>query len=456
VRRLVLFRPLRLRDFTLVFAGTTVSALGDGLYYVALAWQTYQISNAPTAMSLVGIAATLPQVVFLLLGGVLTDRMDKRRLMIAADCLRGLAIGAIGLFSLAGALELWMLAALVALYAVGTSLFSPAATALLPAILPPEELGRGNALLSSTRTVCVRVAGPALGGAAIASFGLAYAFVADGLSFFLSALSLLALSHRDLPTGAREGILRELVEGLAYVRGQRWLCLSLAAAALALLCYMGPMEVLLPYLVKNELEDGAWALGIILASGGVGALLGSLLIGQLGQPRRRVLAMYVLWSLATFGVAAYALTTAVWQFAAVCFVAIAGLVVGGIIWTTLLQEMVPAGLLGRVSSLDLLVSFALVPLSMAITGPIADAIGVRTTMLVAGLLGSFVLLALPWSPALRALDRDRGARAVGGPSSARAAPGDTPASRTPTPTPSPRSDTQVGDLGAAASSQERR
>jgi MFS family permease len=436
VRRLVLFWPLRVRDFALVFAGTTVSALGDGLYYVALVWQTYQLSNAPTAMSLVGIAATLPQLVFLLLGGVLTDRMDKRRLMIAADCLRGVAIGAIGLLSLAGALELWMLVALVALYAVGTSLFSPAATALLPAILPQEELGRANALLSSTRTVCVRVAGPGLGGAAIAAFGVAYAFVADGLSFFLSALSLLALSHRDAPTGAREGILRELVEGFAYVRAQRWLSLSLAASALGLLCYMGPMEILLPYLVKNELADGAWALGIILASGGVGALLGSLLIGQLGQPRRRVLAMYLLWSLATLGVAAYSLTTAVWQFAAVCFVAIAGLVVGGIIWTTLLQELVPAGLLGRVASLDLLVSFALVPLSMAITGPLADAIGVRTTMLLAGLLGSLVLLALPWTPALRALDQDRGPRSPSLRTSSRAPLRDPPASRARTPTPS--------------------
>jgi MFS family permease len=436
VRRLVLFRPLRVRDFALVFAGTTVSALGDGLYYVALAWQTYQISNAPTAMSLVGIAATLPQLVFLVLGGVLTDRMDKRRLMIGADCLRGVAIGAIGLLSLSGTLELWMLVALVALYAVGTSLFSPAATALLPAIVPREELGRANALLSSTRTVCVRVAGPGLGGVAIASFGVAYAFVADGLSFFLSALSLLALSHRDLPTGVREGVLRELIEGFAYVRGQRWLSLSLAAAALGLLCYMGPIEVLLPYLVKNELADGAEALGIILASGGVGALLGSLLIGQLGQPRRRVLTMYVLWSLATLGVAAYAFTTAVWQFAAVCFVAIAGLVVGGIIWTTLMQELVPARLLGRVSSLDLLVSFALVPLSMAITGPIADAIGARTTMLLAGLLGSLVLLALPWTPALRALDQERAARALSQRTSRRAPLRDTPASQAPAPTPS--------------------
>lgn len=410
--RLVFLRPLRERDFALVFTGTTVSALGDGLYYIALAWQTYEISNAPTAMSVVGVAATLPQLVFLLLGGALSDRMDKRRLMVAADLIRGLAISAIGILSLAGTLELWMLVGLVAVYAVGTSLFTPAATALLPAILPKEELGRGNALLAFTRTACVRIAGPALGGIAIAVFGVGYAFVGDGLSFFVSALTLLALRKRALPDVARESLVREIREGIAYVRGQRWLFVSLAAAPVGLLCYMGPMQVLLPYVVKNDLPDGARALGIILASGGVGALVGSVLIGQLGQPERRVFVMYVLWSLSTLGIVGYAVSTALWQFAAVCFVAIAGLIVGGIIWTTLLQELVPERLLGRVTSLDVLVSFALVPVSMAVTGPIADSIGARPTMLLAGLLGSAVLLALPWTPSLRALDRTAGAGGV--------------------------------------------
>lgn len=410
VGRLVLLRPLRERDFALVFAGTTVSALGDGLYYVALVWQTYELSNAPTAMSVVGVAATLPQLVFLLVGGALSDRMDKRRLMVAADLVRGLSIGAIGLLSISGVLELWMLVALVGVYAVGTSLFTPAATALLPAILPREELGRGNALLAFSRTASVRVAGPAAGGVAIAVFGVGYAFVGDGISFLLSALTLLALRKRTFPAETRESLVREIAEGLRYVRGQRWLSVSLAAAAFGLLCYMGPMEILLPFLVKNALADGARGLGIVLACGGAGALLGSLLIGQLGQPRRRILVMYVLWGLSTFGIAGYALSFHLWQFAVIAFGAIGGLVVGGIIWTTLLQELVPERLLGRVASFDVLVSFALVPLSMAITGPIAHVLGARPTMIVAGLLGTALLLVLPWTPALRALDREEAAK----------------------------------------------
>ena len=456
VPRLVFLRPLRERDFALVFAGTTVSALGDGLYYIALAWQTYELSNIPTAMSIVGVAATLPQLVFLLVGGALSDRMDKRRLMVAADLLRGLAIGLIGVLSLTGALELWMLVALVAVYAAGTSLFTPAATALLPVILPREELGRGNALLTFSRTACVRVAGPGLGGIAIALFGVGWAFVGDGISFFLSALTLLALTKREFPSGARESLLGEIGEGLRYVRGERWLFVSLAAAPVGLLCYMGPMQVLLPFVVKNELEDGARALGIILASGGAGALVGSLLIGQLGQPRERVLVMYILWALSTFGIAGYAVSDALWEFAAVGFVAIAGLIVGGIIWTTLLQELVPERLLGRVASVDVLVSFAFVPLSMAVTGPIADAIGARTTMLVAGLLGGLLLLSVPLAPSLRALNRADSARRHAG-KDERGLPQEAPATL-PEPTadaPTPAAATEAEAQRAAAASDLR-
>ena len=456
VPRLVFLRPLRERDFALVFAGTTVSALGDGLYYIALAWQTYELSNIPTAMSIVGVAATLPQLVFLLVGGALSDRMDKRRLLVAADLLRGLAIGLIGVLSLTGALELWMLVALVAVYAAGTSLFTPAATALLPVILPKEELGRGNALLTFSRTACVRVAGPGLGGIAIALFGVGWAFVGDGISFFLSALTLLALTKREFPAGARESLLGEIGEGLRYVRGERWLFVSLAAAPVGLLCYMGPMQVLLPFVVKNELEDGARALGIILASGGAGALVGSLLIGQLGQPRERVLVMYILWALSTFGIAGYAVSDALWQFAAVGFVAIAGLIVGGIIWTTLLQELVPERLLGRVASVDVLVSFAFVPLSMAVTGPIADAIGARTTMLVAGLLGGLLLLSVPLAPSLRALNRADSARPHAG-KDERGPPREAPATL-PEPTadaPTPAAATEAEAQRAAAASDLR-
>ena len=112
--RVRLLAPLRHRDFRLLWSGMCVSLLGDGVFIVAMAWQVYALSNAPTALAVVGIAMTVPTIVFLLVGGVVSDRFDRRRVMLAADVARGLAVAAIAVLSLTGALELWHMVALVA------------------------------------------------------------------------------------------------------------------------------------------------------------------------------------------------------------------------------------------------------------------------------------------------------------------------------------------------------
>src|SRR5919109_128360 len=104
--------PLRLRDFRLLWTGMTVSLLGDGVFFVAIAWQVYELSSAPAALAVVGVAMSLPHVVFLLLGGLVTDRFDRRRVMVAADIARGLAIGAVGALSLTGAITVPAIVAL--------------------------------------------------------------------------------------------------------------------------------------------------------------------------------------------------------------------------------------------------------------------------------------------------------------------------------------------------------
>ena len=144
--RFGILRPLGIRDFALLWTGMTVSFVGDGIFLVAIAWQVYAISNAPTALSIVFAAMTVPQVAFLLLSGVLTDRFERRRVMVAADVLRGAAVTAIGVLSLTGALELWHVFALVAVYGVGEAFFGPAFGALVPQIVPQERLVAANAL----------------------------------------------------------------------------------------------------------------------------------------------------------------------------------------------------------------------------------------------------------------------------------------------------------------------
>ncbi|HEX5395527.1 MAG TPA: MFS transporter, partial [Candidatus Limnocylindria bacterium] len=183
LRSVRLLEPLARRDFALLTGAATVSLLGDGFFFIALAWQVYDLSNLPTAMSVVGVAWTLPLVLFLLLGGVFTDRYDRRHLLISADLLRAAAIGLIAVLSISGALQLWHVVALIAFVGVGDAFFNPASTAIVPDLLPEELLPQANALQGLIRPLMTRLMGPAIGGFVVAGLGSGPAFAIDGASF---------------------------------------------------------------------------------------------------------------------------------------------------------------------------------------------------------------------------------------------------------------------------------
>src|SRR5207247_7960757 len=138
------------------------------------------------ALAGVGLAMTVPNVLFLLLGGVVTDRVDRRRVMLAADIVRGLAVGAMGYLSVTGNVEIWHLMALSAAYGAGTAFFGPAFDAIVPDIVPQDLLGEANSLDQFVRPLALRLLGPALGGFLIAAVGFGWAFVLAGASFAAS------------------------------------------------------------------------------------------------------------------------------------------------------------------------------------------------------------------------------------------------------------------------------
>jgi MFS family permease len=410
LNRVRLLAPLRHRDFRLLWSGMCVSLLGDGIFLVAMAWQVYALSNAPTALAIVGITMTVPTIAFLLLGGVVSDRFDRRRVMVAADVLRGLAVGLMALLSLTGVIELWHIAALAAVYGAGTAFFSPSFDALVPEVLPPGDLAQANALDQFVRPIALRLAGPALGGVLIDLFGAGTAFALDAASFLVSAAALLAMApaaRRAVPAGAGS-VVRDMREGLRYVRSHVWLWATFASAAIAYLLFMGPAEVLLPYIVKNDLHGSAADLGIVFAAGGIGSVGCAVVLGQRGLPRRDITFMYVTWTLATLAVAGYGLASAVWQLmlASLAFNALE--TAGTIVWATAKQRHVPAALLGRVSSLDWLISIGLLPLSFALTGPISGAIGAQSTLIAAGVLGAVVTFAALLLPGMREVEGREG------------------------------------------------
>jgi MFS family permease len=160
-----------------------------------------------------------------------------------------------------------------------------------------------------------------------------------------------------------------------------------------------------PFLVKNELGGSAEDLGLIFAVGGAGAALAAVVLGQRGLPRRHVTFMYATWTASIAALAGYGLATELWHAMAASLVGGAGFTAGIIVWTTLMQRLVPAELLGRVTSFDWLVSVSLMPVSFALTGPVAEAVGTRTTLLVAGLVGAPLTLVFLLLPGMRATER---------------------------------------------------
>src|SRR5438093_8001830 len=399
-----LLSPLRHRDFRILWTGMTISLIGDGIFLIAIAWESYSLWNAPAALSIVGIGMTIPTIAFLLVGGVVSDRRDRRVVMAWADGLRAVAVAVLAALVLMDALRFWELVALVAVYGVGTAFFMPAFEAILPELLPKSELPSANALDQFVRPIAMRLIGPVAGGALVAaSAGIAFAI--DAAACAACLVAVLAMPRRaGRHVEVHSSSVAALKEGLRFVRQRVWLWGTLLSAAIAYLVFLGPAEVLLPYLVKNELHASAGTLGLVLAAGGRGAVGAAAYMGHRGHPRRDVTVMYMTWTIATLAIAGYGIANAAWELMLVCLVFHALEAAGTIVWATIKQHHVPGTMLGRVSSLDWLISIGLLPLSFALTAPVAAVFGARTTLLGAAVIGAVVTLAAYFLPGIRDIE----------------------------------------------------
>ncbi len=395
-----MLRALRHRDFRLLWLGQAVSLVGDGIYLVAIAWLVYDISNSPSALGIVGLAWTFPQVAALLFAGVLTDRFEHRRLLVIADLLRVAAMGGIAALALSDSAALWNVVPLVVVYGFGEALFQPAFTAIVPSVVPQEEILQASALRELVEPVGLRFAGPALGGLLIAVSGVGTALAVDASTFALSALAVSLISRRPAPAMERRSMGEDLRAGFAFVRERRWLWVTLVSAALTLLAAYGPLEVLLPYLIRNDLGGSAATFGLVLSAGGLGSIGAALLVSRTGAPRRYMTFMYATWGFGTLVQGVFAVAGSAWQMCIIAFVGFGLATTGMVVWNTLIQTLVPGDMLGRVSSFDWFVSTGLIPLSFALTGPVAEVVGVKETLAGACVLG-FIACGLLFVPGVR-------------------------------------------------------
>jgi predicted MFS family arabinose efflux permease len=406
--RVGLVQPMKIRDFRLLWTGMFVSMAGDGFYYVAVAWQVYDLSNSPASLAGVGIAWSLPQVAVVPLAGVLADRIDRRFLMIAADLIRAAAIGTVGVLSIMDALTIPILVGLVVVFGAGQALFHPAFHSIVPEIVGPEMLVRANSVDQFVRPFALMVVGPVIGGQLVEHFGAGWAFVADAGTFLWSATMVAMIRARPRRERAEHtSALHEALEGLRFVRRTRWLLITMLASILSLFAVWGPWETLMPFVIRNDLGGSAADLSWVYFSGGVGAVLVAITLGQRGTlPRRAMTALYLFWAAGMLGTALFGIAQNLLHAMVAGFVTEASIAALIVLWYSILQRLVPGNLLGRVTSLDWMITLAGVPLSFAAVGPLAEAIGADATLILAGLVGGAVTLIFMFIPGARDPERD--------------------------------------------------
>jgi hypothetical protein len=409
--RIGVLKPLRVRDFRLMWTGLAVSMIGDGIYIIALALLVLDdLDRSNSTLALVQAAVLLPQVTFVLGAGVLADRLDRRRLMIAADAIRFVAIGTIGVLALLDVLTIPILIALAILYGMGMALFSPAFSSIVPTIVPEHLLVEANSLGLFMRPVAMFFIGPLLGGVLVDTFdGSAMAFLVDASTFLVSGAAVYLMRTRPVARDPEHASspLDDLRAGIRYVRTQRWLWMAMVAATVSLLCTWGPWDNLLPVVVTRDLGGSPRDLGIVFGAGGLASVIAAVIMAQRGMlPRRPVTVLYLSWALGMFAIAGFGLVTQVWQAMLVAFVAEGSITVLVVVWVTLVQRLVPPHLLGRVFALDWMISVGGAPLSFVIVGPVSDAIGHDATLIWAGILGGGVTLAFMFVRGARGPERD--------------------------------------------------
>lgn len=387
-------RPFRHREYRLLVISMAASLFASGLWLVAIVYQVIALGGGPTELSVVATATAVGLLVSALGGGVAADRLPKRALLLGVEGVRVVSAATAGVLAVTGVLQLWHLAVIAFVLGAAEAFFFPAYSAILPTLLPADELLAANGVEGTLRPVAQQALGPALAGVLVGAFSPSAALLLAAGIYALAAITLVAMRRVAIvPSAERTSVLGDMAEGFRYLFSTGWLFATLAFATLYVLVLIGPLEVLLPFAVREQTGGGASSFALVLGAFGLGGAIGSLVVSSWRLPRRYLTTMNLLWGAGAAPLALIGITTHLWVMAAATFVVGFTGSAAMVIWGTLLQRRVPKHLLGRVSSLDFFVSLALMPVSMAVAGPAGELLGVPVTFVLAGLVPVFLATA---------------------------------------------------------------
>lgn len=403
-------RPLGHRDFRLLFAAVVMSVFGAGMWAVVMVYTVIDTGGGPLELSLVAAASAVGLLVCAVPGGIVADRVSRRVVLRIVEAANVVAIGSVAIAGSVGAVSIAHLTVVSFVMGAAAGFFFPAYSAILPRILPPAQLLAANGLEGAIRPALQQAAGPAAAGMIVAAV-IAPAHASWGIvvAHALALCVLLAVRPEPAtpigddgdPTPEPGGVLRDLREAVVFTVRTRWLLWTLLFATVWVLTTLGPEEVLLPFLTRDRVgEDPRW-FGFLLAAYGAGGVVGSIVVSSFRLPRRYLSVMTLVWGVSTLPYVVIGLTDVYAVMVVSVFAIGFGFSYGNVIWGTLLQRRVPRHMLGRVSSLDFFVSLALMPLSMALAGPVSEVVSLTTIFIVAGVVPfvvSFIVLVVARMP----------------------------------------------------------
>jgi MFS family permease len=379
---------LRSRNFRLLVASSFVSLAGSAVSFVAIPFAVLRIGGSASDVGYVATAGLIPLLAFLLLGGVVADRLPRHQVMFAANALQALAQGGSAALILAGHARVWQLAVLAAAGGVGFGFYYPAEQGLLPQTVLADQRAQANAFERTSRNAA-GIGGAALGGLLVGLAGPGWGLAIDAASFAGAACLRLGMRFPSLPPVAAPSVLHDLREGWHEFASRRWLWITVVQFAVLIAVSSAVINVLGPLVAHSRL-DGARSWGFIAAASMAGAVAGGLVMIKF-RPRRILVAAMA--SVPAFSLLLFALAVPL----AVPFDVVAAAVGGAgvevftVSWATALQQEIPAEKLSRVSSYDALGNFALAPVGTALAGPLASALG--TSGVLAG--GGALVVLLP-------------------------------------------------------------
>ena len=406
-------------NFSLLFAGSTISTIGDQFTLVALPWLVLKLTGDPAALGLVLATMAFPRAVFMLIGGAVVDRMSPRRVLLGSRAVNALLVSLLALLVLAGAIQMWMIYAIALGIGLSTAFSYPAGSAILPQLMQPQQLQSANAMFMAMRQLSL-IIGPVIAGLLITvgahnghdkgvadASGLGLAFSIDAVSFLFSLGSLMLVRihsdfHPKVPVGS---VLANVASGIRYIWADLPLRAFILYAAVVSVFVGGPIQVGLPVLAETRMDLGAASLGILMTANGVGMLLGSALSGMAGKLVRGRLGLMVLSVDSVVGLALIALGVVHSTLGGAVLLACTGML-GGIAQIAIIswiQRRVAPEMMGRTMSVLMFTFMGLGPLSAAIAGSLLQVISLSTLFTGAGLTLSVIALTCMTSPALRSI-----------------------------------------------------